>query len=380
MKDFLLHIRSRIIWSGYRYVLKPIFFRLDPEDVHDHTVAFGARLGKYALTRALTRGLFYYSDSTLSQDILGIKFINPVGLAAGFDKNAELTEILPSVGFGFVEVGSITGHPCAGNPKPRLWRLKKSKGLVVYYGLKNDGCEIISKRLSAKVRGGALSYLGCRVGTSVAMTNCAANVDYTTAILDYAKAFKAFDTIGDYFTINISCPNAENGQPFLESQRLEALLTKLDTISTTKLVFIKLSPDITLNNVDAILDVAKRHRVHGIICTNLTKKRNNARILDANLPSHGGVSGLPVQGLSDDLIAHIYKREGKRFVLVGCGGIFSAEDAYRKIRLGASLVQLITGMIFEGPQLVSEINRGLVKLTKRDGYTHISEVIGVDVR
>lgn len=332
---------------------------------------WGAFLGKFAFSRGVTRAFFFYASPKLTQNILGMTFENPVGLAAGFDKNADLASILPSVGFGFEEVGSITGEPCAGNPKPRLWRMLKSKGLLVYYGLKNDGSEKVAKKL-------AKQKFSNKLGVSVAMTNCKENLDIHKAVADYAKAFKAFLNIGDYLTLNISCPNAEGGQPFVEPDKLEYLLKTVDEIETKKPIFIKLSPDLTFDEVDALLDVARRHRVHGIICTNLTKKRNNPQILDQNLPNVGGVSGKPAQELSDKLLAYIYKKEGSRFILIGCGGIFSAEDAYKKIRLGASLVQLITGMIFEGPQLVGEINRGLVELLERDGFKNISEAVGVD--
>ena len=183
---------------------------------------------------------------------------------------------------------------------------------------------------------------------------------------------------GDYITVNVSCPNTESGQPFIQPENLERLFIVLDKIPTKKPIFIKLSPDLNRIELDAILDVACRHRIHGIITTNLTKKRDNPKILDANVPAKGGMSGKVVQGLTDDMLAYIYKKENKRFILVGCGGVFTAEDAYRKIRLGASLVQLITGMIFEGPQAIGEINQGLVGLLKKDGFTDISQAIGAD--
>ena len=212
------------------------------------------------------------------------------------------------------------------------------------------------------------------------MTNRPENMDTTTAVADYAKAFGAFTQIADYITVNISCPNTSGGMPFLQPENLDLLFSKLDTIQTTKPIFVKMSPDKSFAEVDAILEVLKKHRVSGIICSNLTKKPQNSLIFDKNLPNVGGISGKPVQKLADDLLSHIYKKEGKRFILVGCGGIFSAEDAYKKIRLGATLVQLITGMIFEGPCLISEINRGLVVLLKRDGFQNTSEAIGADFK
>jgi dihydroorotate dehydrogenase len=307
----------------------------------------------------------------LAQDVLGVHFKNPIGLSAGFDKNAELIDILPSVGFGFAEVGSITGEVCEGNAKPRLWRLPKSNGLVVYYGLKNDGCEIIAERLKGK-------KYQIPIGVSVAMTNCEATADIDVGIKDFAKAFKIMEPHGSYITINISCPNTVSGQPFIDPDNLEKLLTTLDSIPTEKPIFIKLSPDLTDLNLDGILAVAKAHRVHGIICANLTKNRDNPKLFDATIPHKGGVSGQVVQDMADKMLSYIYQKEGKRFVLVGCGGVFSAADAYKKIRLGATLIQMITGMIFEGPQVVSEINRGLIELLKRDGFTSIQDAVGVD--
>ncbi len=377
MKNALVAARNYAFHTLYAGVLKPIFFRFDPEYVHDHMVGVGRVLGGWALFRGMTRLTFGYSDPRLEQSILGMMCENPVGLAAGFDKNAELTDILPSVGFGLIEVGSVTGYPCPGNPKPRLWRLPRSRGLLVYYGLKNDGCEAISDRLAKKQ---AAKKFDAIIGTSVAMTNRAENTDIDTAVQDYAKAFTAFATIGDYFTLNISCPNTSGGQPFVQPDALERLLVAIDPISTHKPVFIKLSADMSVPEVDALLDVIRKHRVQGIVCVNLTKKRDNPKIIDENISANGAVSGKPVQDSSDNLLAHIYKKEGKRYVLIGVGGIFSAEDAYKKIRLGASAVQLITGMIFEGPQMASEINRGLVRLLNKDGFKNISEAIGADIR
>jgi dihydroorotate dehydrogenase len=205
-------------------------------------------------------------------------------------------------------------------------------------------------------------------------------LDTAVAVADYVKAFGAFTEIADYITVNISCPNAQGGMPFLEPAKLDLLFSRLDAIQTDKSIFVKMSPDKTVAEVDKILDTLKKHRVHGIICSNLTKKTENPKVFEKNIPQVGGISGKPVQDLSDDLLAHIYRREGKRFILIGCGGIFSAEDAYKKIRLGASLVELITGMIFKGPQLISDINLGLTELLRRDGFQNISEAVGADYK
>lgn len=359
--------------SLYTRFIKPILFRFDPEDVHDSVIALGALCGRYAWSRLLVKRLFYYSHPSLHQTLLGLEILHPVGLAAGFDKNAELVDIMPSVGFGHMEVGSVTSLPCEGNPRPRLWRLKQSQGLVVYYGLKNDGVVRIHKKLFGKSHAIPLCI-------SIAMTNCPENLDLHNAVADYVHSFKLCVDVGDSITINISCPNTCGGQPFMEPDALELLLSALDDIETKKPIFVKLSPDKDSHHVDALLDVIAKHRVHGIICSNLTKKRNNPRIIDVNVPAVGGVSGKPVQDMSDELLAHVYKKTHGKYVLVGCGGVFTAEDAYRKIRLGASLVQMITGMIFEGPAVIGNIHKDLAMLLQRDGFKSISDAVGVDVR
>lgn len=356
----------------YKTVLKKILFLRDPEDVHDHFTRVGVFLGKHGFTRSLVSRMWSYADPSLVQTIRGITFSNPIGLSAGFDKNAQLTDILPSLGFGFVELGSVTGEPCDGNPRPRLWRLPKSRALVVYYGLKNDGAEAISSRLQGK-------KFKIPTGISVAKTNNEACAQTDAGIADYAKAFSAFLEIGDFITVNISCPNTFGGEPFTDPGRLELLFQKLDAIPASKPIFLKLSPDITTSQLDAVIDVASKHRINGFICSNLSKKRDSKAIVEAAIPDKGGISGKVSEGPANDQLTYVAKKCERKFILIGSGGVFTAEDAYKKIRLGASLVQLITGMIFEGPQVIGEINRGLVKLLKRDGFKNISEAVGADV-
>ena len=189
--------------------------------------------------------------------------------------------------------------------------------------------------------------------------------------------------IGDYFTINISCPNAYGGEPFCGPLNLEALLFELDKIQIDKPIFIKLPPDLSEKELDEILEISKKHSVHGFVVSNLTKDPVNIKIDKEEFKNvskgKGGISGKPVEDLSNKLIARIYRKENGKFIIIGVGGIFSAEDAYKKIKLGASLVQLITGMIFEGPQLIGQINEGLTRLLKKDGFKNISEAIGADI-
>jgi len=373
MLDSVIQLRNSLTKGVYKYLLKPVFFRNDPEFIHDAMVSFGEFIGRFRILKFFLKITYGYKSVVLKQNILGINFDNPIGLSAGFDKDARLMNVLPSIGFGFEEVGSVTGNYCEGNPKPRLWRMPKSKGLLVYYGLKNRGADKIAESMGT-------SKYEFPVEVSVAMTNCKANLDIQNAIDDFAKAFRIMESKGDYVTINISCPNTLGGQPFIDKNNLDQLLARLDTIETQRPVFIKLSPDLNNDELDCLLDVLKSHRVHGVICANLTKKRDNPKIIENDLPLVGGVSGEPVREISNNMISHIYKREGDRFVIVGCGGVFSAEDAYNKIKLGASLVQMITGLIYEGPQVISEINQGLVELLKKDGYKNIEEARGVESR
>lgn len=357
-------LRPRILGGLYKHIAKPIFFRQDPELVHDRMTRLGQGLGSNLLTQTLTRTTLSYKHPMLEQDIAGIHFANPIGLAAGFDKNAQLTQILPSVGFGFEEIGSVTGEPCDGNPKPRLWRHPETKSLRVYYGLKNDGAEAIAKRLSKK-------SLSIPIGTSVAKTNCREVVDLETGIKDYVKAYKAFRNIGAYTTINISCPNTFGGEPFTDPKKLRALLGAIDDVRDAKPIFIKFSPNSSLKEIDALVAVASEHNITGFISTNLLKNHGLGP---------GGMSGKMVQKESDQQLRHLATTYGGQFIYIGCGGVSSAKDAYAKIRSGASLIQLIAGMIYEGPQLIGQINRDLVGLLKRDGYSSITKAIGADLK
>lgn len=363
---------TRIIAGLYGRLLKPVLFRFDPEDVHDRATNLGRLLGSTGIGCVLTRAMFNYEHPALHTTVCGIHFNNPVGLAAGFDKNAQLCSILPDVGFGFEEIGSVTGRPCAGNPRPRLWRLPDSQALAVYYGLKNDGADAISDRLRHR-------KFRFPVGISAAKTNDGKTVDPNAAIADYCHVVSRFRGIGDYLTINISCPNAFGGEPFTDPQLLDRLLTEVDALAD-KPVFLKLAVDLPTQQLDEIIEVCSRHRIDGFVCSNLTKNRANMHITDTDVPLKGGISGRPVRQLSDEQIRYLYRRTAGRYAIIGVGGIFTAEDAYRKIRLGASLVQLITGMIFRGPQVIGDINRGLVALLKKDGYRNISEAVGADNR
>lgn len=366
--ELIIKIRNKIIGAVYRNVAKRIFFAFDPEDVHDRMTSAGKFLGSNFITRGFTSVAFNYTNPVLEQNILGINFKNPIGLSAGFDKEGVLTGILPEVGLGFEEIGSITAKAYEGNPKPRLFRLPKESALRVNYGLKSSGADIIYERLKKlKFR--------FPIGISVAKTNSQSTSILEPGVLDYLYTYKKFLSIGDYFTINISCPNTCEEYPiFAKAENLDILLKEFFLLPKNKPVLVKLSPDLKEEELFKILNVCAKYPVDGFVCSNLTKINN------FNHEGKGGFSGKAVLGLSNDLITKVYKFYQGKKLIIGSGGVFNANDAYEKIKLGASLIQLITGMVFMGPQVISEINLGLVELLKKDGYKNISEAVGVKNR
>lgn len=302
-----------------------------------------------------------------------IKFKNPIGLAAGFDKNAVLTGIIPVIGFGFMEVGSITAEKCLGNPRPRLFRLPKDNSLVVNYGLCNDGAIAIHKRLKGK-------RFRIPIGISIARTNKALNEQ--ESIDDYTKGFKIMQDIGSYITINISCPNTLDKKNFCDPLRLDKLLKELKKYKHNKPILLKIKPDLTEKDIDKLLSIVSKYKfINGFIISNLSSKRN---LLNLKTEKHivnkttGGISGFPVKKRSTYLIRYVYKKTKGKYIIIGCGGVFTAEDAYEKIKAGANLIQLVTGMIYNGPGLIKKINKGLVKLLEKDGFNNIQQAVGRD--
>lgn len=366
-------IHHKIIGFLYRNILKRIFFRFEPELVHDKMLQMGGFLARFRFTRFITGIFFDYENKVLEQTVAGITFRNPVGLSAGFDKNAAAIDIFPNVGFGHMEIGSVTMHAYAGNPKPRLFRLPKSKALVVYFGLKNDGVEKIAPRINAAKQKKSV------VGVSVAKTNCDQTATVEGGVNDYIACLEFLEKskTGDYYTINISCPNTFGGEPFTTPETLEKLLKEIDRLQIKKPVFVKMPINLELKEFDELLQICVKFKMNGVIIGNLTKARDTNLIKD-EIPSNvkGGISGKPTEMLNNELISYTYKHYRDQLIIVGVGGIFSAEDAYEKIKRGATLLQLITGMIYQGPQLIAQINYGLAKLVKKDGYSNISEAIG----
>lgn len=359
----------------YKHLVKPLLFKIDPDTVHRYAISTGIFFRKNALRRKFVALLFRpYTSKTLTQTLAGINFPNPVGLSAGFDKNGDLVPIISKLGFGFTQVGTVTLHPYKGNKQPWTIRLPKSKGILVNYGLKNEGIDVVMKKLSQY-------KIDIPMSVSVGKTNSPTNVRDEAGIADYKQGLQQIieSGQGDLYTINISCPNTFGGEPFTTAEKLNQLLQSLNTLNTKKPIFLKMPINLEWDEFKKLLDVADTHGVAGVIIGNLNKNREDKTLKDSIPPEQkGALSGLPTQHLSNQLIYKTRRAFGGRFVIVGVGGIFSAEDAYQKIRMGASLVQLITGMIYEGPTLIRSINRQLERMLIRDGYKNLQEAVGID--
>jgi len=345
-----MHVMDKLYGSA----LKPLLFKCDPEKVHEAFVSVGEAAGKIAPTRALFSGIYNYHGPDIGKTVDGIHWRTPIALSAGFDANGNLTRILPSLGFGGEEIGSVTALPCAGNPKPRLTRLIRNKSLIVNKGLRNHGVDALIRKLSNTPR--VNDFV---LGISIARTNTQAScADISAGINDYAESFrKLIETnIGDYYTINISCPNSFDGETFTEPALLERLLARLREIPCEKPVYLKMPINLEWNEFSKLLDVADKNGVNGVIIGNLNKKYAELDCPgDAPGKFCGGLSGKPCYTRSNELIYKTREKYGKRFTIIGVGGIFSPEDAMEKFRAGSDLVMLISGMIFEGPGLMQKI-------------------------
>lgn len=362
------------ISASYKHLAKPVFFLFDPEDVHNFTTTIGDVIGKSDPLNSLVSRLFSKKPTTLKQNIAGIEFKGPMGLAAGFDYEAKTAFVLPSLGFGFNTVGTITNYEYEGNPKPRLGRLPKSKSLMVNKGLKNEGALAMAKKLSNK-------KFKAPLGISIGKSNIAQIDTQEDAIRDIISAFKIFENTNvdlAYYELNISCPNLYGKVTFYKPEYLNDLLIELETLKVTKPIFVKMPISLTNDQTLKLLDIISKHKIAGVIFGN-TQNNKKDEAFDKNEVRKwnvGHFTGIPTQKRSNELIKLSYKNYGKKLIIIGCGGVFSTKDAYEKIKLGASLVQLITGLIYEGPLLVARINQELPSLLKKDGFKNITEAIG----
>jgi dihydroorotate dehydrogenase len=346
----------------YKYLLKPLLFRFDPEVVHDFFTRVGALSSKHLLARAVISAVYGYHGTDISKTVDGIVYRTPFLLSAGFDYNAQLTGILGSIGLGGEEAGSVTARPCEGNPKPRLTRLPKSGSILVNKGLRNEGVDKVIDRLKRSKVKGQRSKKEQRfvVGISIARTNDEQSASIEAGIEDYAYSFRRLneENIGDYYTINISCPNSFGGEAFATPELLTRLLTRLKQISCAKPVYMKMPINIPWAQFESLLKIIDIQGFQGVVIGNLNKDYNSLDVRgEAPEMYKGGLSGKPCSHPSTDLIYKTREIYGKRFTIMGVGGVMSPETAQEKFDAGADLVQLITGLIYEGPGLVRKLNR-----------------------
>jgi len=344
----------------YLHCLKPILFSLDPEVVHHLLVNTGRNLGKATVAKKLITWAWSYQDPKLMKKIDGITFLNPVGLAAGFDYDANLIETLPAMGFGFHTIGTVTLEPCLGNPPPQLARFSKSRALLVNKGLKNIGARAIIKKLQPLI-------MTIPTGISIASTNKHFATE-AAQISEIMTCFSLFENSGlhhAYYELNISCPNTFGGEPFTTPTKLERLVTELDGLKLSHPVYVKMPIDQSPGMTKKLLETLAAHNIQGVIFGNLTKDKSNPDLhagdVDQWQKLKGNVSGKPTWTRSNACIQLTKSEFGSRFTIIGTGGIFTGKDAAQKMALGANLVQLITGMIYEGPQLIGQINSYLDK-------------------
>ncbi|MEP7350137.1 MAG: quinone-dependent dihydroorotate dehydrogenase [Sphingorhabdus sp.] len=307
-------------------------------------------------------------DPRLSQRLAGLRFPNPVGLAPGYDKNAEVPAAILRLGFGFTEVGTLTPLPQAGNPRPRLFRLTEDKAVINRMGFNNDGQAVAALRLSKLSRDVNGGPLGVNIG---------ANKDSVDRIADYVAGVKTMAPFADYLTVNISSPNTPGLRALQDKAALDDLLSAVMAarIDTTP-IFLKVAPDLEPADIDDIVAVSMARGVAALIVSNTTITRPPLKSRHAS--ESGGLSGAPLRDLAQQRLRDFRKASAGQIPLIGVGGIASAADAYARIRAGASLVQIYSAMVYEGPGLASVINKGLLKLLRRDGFTNIAEAVGVD--
>ncbi len=355
----------------YRTVVRPILFRIEPEASHEAALAILGAAGPIASRLGGTGTRMRARDPHLATTVCGITFPSPVGLAGGFDKAAQALWAWPALGFGFVEVGTVTAQPQPGNPRPRLFRLTEDEALINRLGFNSPGADAVAKRLAGVRRHPYPVPLGINIGRSRASSNEAAPDDY-------AYSFDRLHAFGDFLVANLSSPNT----PGLRSLQMRgAIVPLLDRLAERnralgeKPLFVKVAPDLTDEELGEIVS-AIEGRAHGLVATNTTVRRDGLRGAARDEP--GGVSGRPLCDLNTRVIRTLFRFTRGRVPIIGVGGIFDARDAYEKIKAGAALVELYTGFVYGGPGTPRRILGGLRELMARDGFTNIAEAIGVE--
>ncbi len=341
----------------YKLLIRPLFFCFDPERIHN--ISFGLiRFSlKIPFAKSIVASLFQQKSKKLKVKIHDLEFENPVGLAAGFDKDAKLYDELSCFGFGFVEVGTVTPKPQEGNPKPRLFRLTRDNGIINRMGFNNGGVEAMVKRLKQRK---TKVIIGGNIGKNKVTPN-------EEAIKDYEICFQALYDYVDYFVVNVSSPNTPGLRSLQEKGPLLAILNRLMYLNKTKAkekaIFLKIAPDLEWSQIDEVIEVVQESGIHGLIATNTTINRTGLQT-DSKIVEgigNGGLSGAPLTNKATEVIRYISEKTNGQLPIIGVGGIMTTEDAIAKLNAGASLIQLYSGFIYEGPTLVKSINRALSK-------------------
>jgi dihydroorotate dehydrogenase len=339
----------------YKAIIRPLLFFFDPEEVHYFTFSMIRTLHRIPGIPALLRSLYLVDDPRLKTRVFGLDFRNPVGLAAGFDKDAKLFSELYDLGFGFIEIGTITPVAQEGNPKKRLFRLKGDSAIINRMGFNNGGVNAAAERLK--------SNRHVMIGGNIGKNKITANEE---AIRDYVICFNALYEHINYFVVNVSSPNTPNLRALQEKEPLTALLRTLQQLNNEKAkpkpILLKIAPDLTDGQLSDIIDIVRETGIAGVIATNTTISRDGLN--DKNKVEPGGLSGKPLTRRSTEVIRFLHKNSGGAFPIIGVGGIHSVEDAMEKLDAGASLLQLYTGFIYEGPALVKAINKRILKERK----------------
>lgn len=340
-------------------LIKPIFFKFDPEKVHHFVVK---RLKwfheRFPLGQTILRSSFDVKVKGLEREVFGIKFKNPVGLAAGFDKNGEYIEALSDIGFGFIEVGTVTPLPQPGNDKPRMFRLEADKAIINRMGFNNKGVDTLAERLRLLKSKNSEIVIGGNIGKNK-------NTPNEDAVSDYIKCFDRLHEVVDYFVVNVSSPNTPGLRALQEKEPLMDLLNNLEKRNQQNAVkrpiLLKIAPDLTNEQLDDIVEIVLKTGIAGVIATNTTVDRNGLYSEDTLVKETGGLSGKPLTQRSTEVIRYLSQKSNKAFPIIGVGGIHSPQDAKDKMDAGAALVQLYTGFIYEGPGLIKDICKELLK-------------------